>query len=109
MQIKPWDYIVHIDHGVWIFKEIIEKDLGWIKKEYITLEYKNWDKLFVPITEVSRVSKYVWVENPKLTWLSTKDWEKKIKESIWRCRANCEWTTWNICKKKTTKVTFIFV
>jgi len=80
MQIKPWDYIVHIDHGVWIFKEIIEKDLGWIKKEYITLEYKNWDKLFVPITEVSRVSKYVWVENPKLTWLSTKDWEKKLKK-----------------------------
>ena len=80
MQIKPWDYIVHIDHGVWKFKEIIEKELAWVKKEYITLEYKNSDKLFVPITEVSRVSKYVWVENPKLTWLSTKDWEKKLKK-----------------------------
>jgi len=80
MQIKPWDYIVHIDHGIWIFKEIIEKDLSGIKKEYITLEYKNNDKLFVPITEVSRVSKYVWVENPKLTPLSTKEWEKKLKK-----------------------------
>ncbi|NCO31833.1 hypothetical protein GW891_03410 [bacterium] len=30
-----------------------------MKKEYITLEYKNEDKLFVPITEVNRVSKYV--------------------------------------------------
>ncbi len=80
MQIKPWDFIVHIDHGIWVFKEIIEKDLGWIKKEYITLEYKKNDKLFVPITEVSRVSKYVWVENPKLTWLSTKEWQKKLKK-----------------------------
>jgi len=82
MQIKPWDFIVHIDHGIWIFREIVEKDLAGIKKEYITLEYKNNDKLFVPITEVSRVSKYVWVENPKLTGLSTKEWEKKIRK-VW--------------------------
>ncbi len=80
MQIKPGDYIVHIDHWVWVFREIVEKELGWIKKEYITLEYKNSDKLFVPITEVNRVSKYVWVENPKLTALSTKEWEKKLKK-----------------------------
>lgn len=80
MQIKPGDYIVHIDHGIWIFKEIVEKELTWIKKEYITLEYKNNDKLFVPITEVSRVSKYVWVENPKLTGLSTQEWHKKLKK-----------------------------
>jgi len=86
MQIKPWDFIVHIDHGIWIFREIVTKELPWtswsdvIKKEYITIEYKNNDKLFVPITEVSRVSKYVWVDNPKLTWLSTKEWERKLKK-----------------------------
>ncbi len=80
MQIKTGDYIVHIDHGIWIFKEIVEKELLGIKKEYITLEYKNNDKLFIPITEVWRVSKYVWSENPKLTWLSTKEWEKKLKK-----------------------------
>lgn len=81
MQIQPGDYVVHIDHGIWIFKEIIEKELGWIKKEYITLEYKENDKLFVPITEVSRVSKYVWIDDPKLTALSTKQWEKKIAKA----------------------------
>ncbi len=80
MQIKEGDYIVHIDHGIWVFKEIVEKDLGWIKREYITLEYKNDDKLFIPITEVWRVSKYVGSENPKLTWLSTKEWEKKLQK-----------------------------
>lgn len=80
LQIKPGDYIVHIDHWVWVFREIIEKEFAWVKKEYITLEYKNSDKLFVPITEVGRVSKYVWTENPKLTALSTKEWEKKLKK-----------------------------
>ncbi len=86
MQISPWDYIVHIDHWIGIFREIINKELpinAWkeiIKKEYITIEYKNNDKLFVPITEVSRVSKYVWIDNPKLTGLNTKEWEKKLKK-----------------------------
>jgi len=99
LQIKPWDYIVHIDHWIGIFKTIIEKDLpstktppnlplsgegkntSGVKKEYIELEYKNNDKLFVPITEVGRLSKYVWVENPKLTPLSTKAWETKLKKA----------------------------
>jgi len=85
LQIKPGDYIVHVDHGIWLFQQIIEKQLKIsstkiIKKEYIELDYKNWDKLFVPITEVSRINKYVWVENPKLTWLSTKEWEKKLQK-----------------------------
>jgi transcription-repair coupling factor (superfamily II helicase) len=92
MQIKQWDYIVHIDHWVWIFNEIVEKDVAWIKKEYITLEYRGNDKLFVPITEVSRVSKYVWSENPNLTWLSTKDWEKKLKKAS----ANIEVIAWEL-------------
>lgn len=81
LQIKPWDYIVHIDHWVWIFKEILEKELWGIKKEYIYLEYRNDDKLFVPITEVARISKYVWNENPKLTGLATKQWEKTLKKA----------------------------
>ncbi len=87
MQITPWDYIVHIDHWIWIFREIVTKELPisvWkepIKKEYITIEYKNNDKLFVPITEVWRVSKYVWIDNPKLTWLNTKEWEKKLQKA----------------------------
>ncbi|MBF0914110.1 DEAD/DEAH box helicase, partial [Candidatus Gracilibacteria bacterium] len=83
MQIKPGDFIVHIDHGVGIFSEITTKEIPdgngkMLKKEYITIEYKNNDKLFVPIMEISRVSKYVGSENPKLTSLSTKDWEKKL-------------------------------
>jgi len=81
MQIKAWDYVVHLNHWVWIFKGIIEKDFAWIKKEYIEIEYAKEDKLFVPIVEISRVNKYVWVENPKLTWLWWVEWTKKINKA----------------------------
>lgn len=80
LQIKPGDFVVHIEHWIWIFTDIIEKELAWIKKEYIEIDYKWEDKLFVPITEIWRVSKYVWNENPKLTSLSTIEWERKLKK-----------------------------
>ncbi|MDD5769341.1 MAG: CarD family transcriptional regulator [Candidatus Gracilibacteria bacterium] len=80
LQIKPGDFVVHIEHGIGIFKGIIYKELGKIKKEYLEIEYKNNDKLFVPITEVRRVSKYIGNENPTLTGLSTKEWSKKLEK-----------------------------
>ncbi len=80
LQIKPWDFVVHIDHGIWIFHAIVEKEIGNLKKEYLEIDYKNNDKLFVPITEVRRISKYIWNENPQLTGLSTKEWSKKLQK-----------------------------
>lgn len=80
LQIKSWDYVVHIDHWIWVFNWIIWKEIWNLKKEYLEIEYKNNDKLFVPITEIRRISKYIWNENPSLTWLSTKEWSKKLEK-----------------------------
>lgn len=81
LEIKPWDYIVHIDHGIWLFRSIIIKDLSWIKREYLEIEYKDNDKLFVPISELHRISKYIWDDEVKLTRLNSKEWEKTIKKT----------------------------
>ncbi|MDP5038998.1 MAG: DEAD/DEAH box helicase [Candidatus Gracilibacteria bacterium] len=81
LQIKPGDYVVHIDHGIGVFNEICDKTLGDITRQYIEIEYKNNDKLFVPITEIKRISKYIGKENPSLTGLSTKEWTKKIQKA----------------------------
>lgn len=85
LKIKPWDYVVHIEHWIGIFEKIIKKEIPYknkkITKEYIEISYAWEDKLFVPITEVSRVNKYVWVENPKLTGLWWITWEKKLQKA----------------------------
>lgn len=78
LKIKKGDYVIHIDHGIGVFHEIVTKDFWNVSKEYVELHYKENDKLFVPITEVSRISKYVGKEHPNLTPLSWKIWEKKI-------------------------------
>ncbi|EKE29143.1 MAG: Transcription-repair coupling factor [uncultured bacterium (gcode 4)] len=81
LEIRPWDYIVHIDHWIWIFKQIILKDLSWMKREYIEIEYRENDKLFVPISELHRVSKYIWEDGPKLSRLNSTEWQKIIKST----------------------------
>lgn len=80
LKIQSGDYVVHIDHGIGLFWGIVKKSLGSVEKEYMEISYKDADKLFVPITEVHRVSKYVGRENPLLTPLSGKVWEKKMKK-----------------------------
>ncbi len=89
LKIKQEDYVVHIDHWIGVFKWIKKKEITnidkkgrqrIIRKEYIEIEYKENDKLFVPITESNRISKYIWNENPKLTTLNSKQWERKIKK-----------------------------
>lgn len=100
LKIQNGDYIVHIDHGIWVFEGIIKKKLGNIEKEYLEISYKENDKLFVPITEVHRVSKYIWSENPSLTPLSGKVWERKIQKVHEDIREIAEWILQNFAERK---------
>jgi transcription-repair coupling factor (superfamily II helicase) len=66
--------VVHIDHGIGIFRQMIVKDLSGVKREYVEIEYRENDKLFVPASELHRLSKYIGDENPKLTRLDSAEW-----------------------------------
>lgn len=81
LEIRPHDYVVHRDHGVGVFREIIEKDVGGNKREYMLIEYRSDDKLFVPLTEIHRVSKYIGNEEPVLTRLSGNEWKKTLEKT----------------------------
>ncbi len=59
MTLKPGDYVVHQEHGIGKFLEMIEKDVGGTRREYVAIEYANSDRLFVPITELYRITKYL--------------------------------------------------
>jgi len=103
LKIQNGDYIVHIDHGIWVFDWIIKKQIGNIEKEYLEISYKQNDKLYVPITQVHRVSKYIGSENPSLTPLSWKVWEKKMQKIHEDIREIAEWILKNFAERKLRK------
>lgn len=83
--LKPRDLVVHTDHGIGRFQCLIQKTISGITKEYIELAYAQNDKLFVPIDQADRISKYIGSEEnaPKLTRLGSSEWatvNKKVKK-----------------------------
>ena len=75
---KPGDYVVHATHGVALFSEIVRQEVGGKERDYFLLEYAGGDKLYVPLEQVDRISRYVGPdgENPRLTRLNTADWAR---------------------------------
>ncbi|MBN1494173.1 transcription-repair coupling factor [Candidatus Peregrinibacteria bacterium] len=74
--LKPGDYVVHADHGIALFMGLEKKTIDEITREYLKLAYAENDKLFVPIDQADKISKYIGAEGqlPKLTRLGSAEW-----------------------------------
>ncbi len=81
LSLKPGDYVVHREHGIGMFYAVVKKKMGEMEREYLELHYANNDILFVPLTEIYRVSKYLWSLEPTLTSLAGKEWERTIEKA----------------------------
>ena len=47
---QPGDYVVHAAHGIALFREIVQQDVGGAIRDYLLLEYAEGDKLYVPLS-----------------------------------------------------------
>ncbi|PIS32126.1 transcription-repair coupling factor [Candidatus Peregrinibacteria bacterium CG08_land_8_20_14_0_20_41_10] len=74
--LKVGNYVVHADHGIGRFVGIDQKEVGGVKKEYLEVQYAGSDRLFIPIDQVDKISKYLSDEDtpPRLTKLDSTDW-----------------------------------
>lgn len=76
--LQAGDYVVHMDHGIGHFQGTVQKTVDDITREYLELWYAGGDKLFVPVDQADKLSKYVHEEGqePSLTRLGTVEWKK---------------------------------
>ncbi len=74
----PGDFVVHATHGIALFKEMVRQEVLGSERDYLLLEYSKGDKLYVPVEQIDRVTKYVGAEgsSPRVTRLNTADWSK---------------------------------
>lgn len=74
--LKPGDFVVHADHGIAKFLGLDMRTIDEITREYMVLGYAENDKLFVPIDQSDKVSKYIGSEDlmPRLTRLGSVEW-----------------------------------
>ena len=83
------EYVVHATHGIGIFEGIQTLEASGTTKDYIKIQYYKGDNLYVPVTQLDQVSKYIGPKNDdkplKLSKLGGKDWQKtrtKVKSAV---------------------------
>ena len=88
-ELSPGDYIVHNVHGIGVFEGIHSLDIKGVKKDYIKISYAKGDTLYVPVTQLDLVSKYIGPNDDtsrvKISRLGSGDWQKakaKVRASV---------------------------
>ncbi|MGH7759995.1 MAG: transcription-repair coupling factor [Candidatus Dormibacteraceae bacterium] len=77
LDFAPDELVVHVDHGVALFKGMRLLESEGAHREYLELEYAEGDRLFVPVENLDRVQKYLGGEGqPALHRLGTSDWTR---------------------------------
>lgn len=81
-ELKKGDYVVHEAHGIGVFDGINRITQGGVTKDYIKIKYAKSDVLYVPVTQLDLVSKYIGAaENGgvRLNRLGGSEWQKTRK------------------------------
>ena len=74
--LRVGDYVVHEDHGVARFAGFETREVGGVTRDYLYLEYKGEDRVFVPTDQLEKLSRYVGAGGePTLSALGGKRWQ----------------------------------
>ncbi|MBQ5334740.1 MAG: transcription-repair coupling factor [Oscillospiraceae bacterium] len=87
-EIAEGDLVVHAAHGIGRFMGIRKMELEGVAKDYITIQYAGTDELYVPVTQLDLVSRYIGGKEDagvKLSKLGSPEWQKtraNVKKSV---------------------------
>ncbi len=82
LELNPGDFVVHEQHGVGRFVEMVQRTVGGATREYVVIEYaaskrgQPGDRLYVPTDQLDQVTRYVGGEMPTLNKLGGSDWHQ---------------------------------
>ena len=83
LELKAGDYVVHEQHGVGRYVEMVQRTVGGSTREYLVVEYapskrgQPGDRLFLPMDQLDQVTRYVGGEAPALDKMGGADWAKR--------------------------------
>ncbi len=80
--LTPGEFVVHIDHGIAKFTGLTRAEAGGVEREYLLLEYAKGDKLYVPVDQSDRVTRYSGGGvDPQVTKLGSGEWVR-VKQRV---------------------------
>jgi transcription-repair coupling factor (superfamily II helicase) len=84
LELTPGDAVVHITHGIGIFKKIERMSAGGIERDFLLIEYAGGDKLYVSLDQLTMVQKYIGMDGktPRIDALGKNSAWNRIKERV---------------------------
>jgi transcription-repair coupling factor (superfamily II helicase) len=81
------DWVVHIDHGVGKFSGLVQRAIEGAEREYLAIEYAGGDRLYVPVQQADRLTRYIGASGhaPTPTRLSSAQWhtvKSRVKKAV---------------------------
>ncbi|SDQ48512.1 transcription-repair coupling factor [Thermostaphylospora chromogena] len=76
LQLRVGDYVVHEQHGVGRYVEMVQRTVQGATREYLVIEYAKGDRLYVPTDQLDEVTRYVGGEAPTLNRMGGADWAR---------------------------------
>lgn len=86
--LTPGMAVVHVAHGIGIFEGIVKQEVGGVTKDYIKIRYAGSDMLYVPVTQLDLVTRYIGgrdEQTVKLNRLGGNEWSRtrqRVKKSV---------------------------
>jgi transcription-repair coupling factor (superfamily II helicase) len=85
-RLTPGDLVVHIDHGVARYERMLRRSSGaGDERDYLELAFAAGDRIFVPVEQIARVSRYSGGERPQLSKLGGTDWlrtKERVRKAV---------------------------
>ena len=73
-RLTPGDLVVHIDHGVARYEQMLRRGGEGEDRDYLELSFAAGDRIFVPVEQIARVTRYAGGERPALSRLGGVEW-----------------------------------
>ena len=79
------DLVVHVDHGIARYERMLRRGTSGEERDYLELSFAGTDKIFLPVEQINRISRYSGGENPALSRLGGAEWlrtKQRVKRAV---------------------------
>ncbi len=84
-RLTPGDLVVHIDHGVARYERMLRRGTDGEDRDYLELSFADGDRIFVPVEQIGRVTRYSGGERPQLSRLGGAEWlraKQRVRRAV---------------------------
>lgn len=82
LDLQENDFVVHIHHGIGVYRGLVKRNTGGNLRDYLVIQYQGGDRLFVPADQIDRVQRYTGADGtpPTINKIGGNEWQRTTRK-----------------------------